>query len=69
MTLIYTAYYRSSELGNWQKGEQREREINEEQFEGMKASCTEIGMTYSEKSNEFWLVHTDRLHATKITVA
>lgn len=68
MTLIYTTYYRSTESGNWQKDGQQKREVTEEQFETMKTNCTEIGMVYSEKYNEFRIIHTDRLHATVITV-
>ena len=67
MTLIYCKYYRSTEEGNWQKEEQQSREVTEEQFESMKANCGEIGMTYSEKDDSFWLIHTDKLHATKIS--
>lgn len=69
MKLIYTTYYRSTESGNWQKDEQQEREVTEEQFKSMKANCAEIGMAYSEKYNEFRYIHTDKLHATVITVA
>lgn len=68
MTLIYKDLYRSTENGNWQPCGTREREVTQEQFEVMKNNCTEIGMTYSERYNEFFMVNTDRLHATKIIV-
>ena len=68
MTLIYKSLYRSTEDGNWQAGESREREVTADQFEDMKANSKLVGMTYSEKYNEFFMIHTDRLHATKITV-
>lgn len=68
MTLIYKSLYRSTENGNWQTSEMKEKEVTKEQFEVMKNTCSEIGMTYSEKYNEFFMIHTDRLHATRITV-
>lgn len=68
MILVYKTLYRSTEEGNWQVDETRNREVTEEQFENMKASCEAIGMTYSDRYNEFFMVNLDRLHATSITV-
>ena len=68
MVLVYKTLWRSTESGNWQADEVREREVTTDQFEAMKANSESIGMTYSEKYNEFFMMHTDRLHATKITV-
>lgn len=68
MTLVYKTLYRSTEDGNWQVDEVKEQEVTEDKFESMKANCEMLGATYSEKYNEFFMMHTDRLHATKITV-
>lgn len=69
ITLSYKTLYRSTESGNWQSvGAVMERQVTKEQFETMKNNCAEIGMTYSERYNEFFMVNADRLHATKIIV-
>ena len=68
MILVYKNLYRSTESGNWRVEETFLRGVSTETFEAMKNTCSEIGMTYSEKYNEFFYVSTDRLHATKIIV-
>lgn len=68
MTLIYKSLWRSTENGNWQVEDVREREVTREQFEVMKENLETIGGTFSQKYNEFFIMHTDRLHATRITI-
>lgn len=68
VTLIYRTLWRSTENGNWSTDEVREQVVTREHLEKMKANCELIGATYSEKYNEFFIMNTDRLHATKITV-
>lgn len=68
VTLVYKTLWRSTENGNWSTDEVREQVVTREHLEKMKANCELIGMTYSEKYNQFFILNTDRLHATEITI-
>lgn len=63
MKVIIYKYYRLGEDYNWQVDERKEKEWTEEEWQEFKKYA---GYTYSERYDELYCEHTDRVHMTLI---